>query len=214
MKTMTRILLVLLALLLAFSLFACNKNEDNPPVEEPNVTNNESNNETTSEEPGEEPGEQTPAVNEISKTGVWADAIHTTDKTFGEGSKTILVEVKAEEQSLTFTINTDEETLADALLAHEIVEGEDGPFGLYVKKVNGITADYDIDQTYWSLSKGGQMLMVGASDTVIANGDTAQYYAYAKDNQDIAGLVCIKGFLQLFVVESAGSDDGVNNAVL
>ena len=105
------------------------------------------------------------------REGVWEDATYTTDKTFGNGDKTITLTVSAEDQEVTFTIKTDEETLADALLAHEIVEGEDGPFGLYVKKVNGITADYDIDQTYWSLSKGGQMLMVGASDTVIANGE-------------------------------------------
>ena len=26
----------------------------------------------------------------------------------------------------------------------------EGPYGLYVQSVNGITADYDVDQTYWA----------------------------------------------------------------
>ena len=155
MKTMTRILLVLLALLLTVALFACDKNQTPDTTEEPNVTNNE----------------QNQTVNTVTKTGVWADAIHTTDKTFGEGAITIQLEVKAEEQSLTFTIKTNKETLADALLEHALVEGEMSTYGIYIKKVNGIVADYDIDQTYWSLSKDGQMSMVGASDTTIANGE-------------------------------------------
>ena len=156
---MTRIALVLLALLLTVALFACDKNQTPDTTEEPSVTNNETNNENNQ------------TVNTVTKTGMWADAIHTTDKTFGEGAITIQLEVKAEEQSLTFTIKTNKETLADALLEHELIEGEDGAYGIYIKKVNGIVADYDIDQTYWSLSKGGQMSMVGAGDTVIANGE-------------------------------------------
>ena len=123
------------------------------------ITNNETNNENNQ------------TVNTITKTGVWANAIHETDKTFGEGAKTIQVQVKAEDQSLTFTIKTDKETLADALLEHNLVEGEMSTYGIYVKKVNGILADYAIDQTYWSLSKDGQLSMVGASDVTIANGE-------------------------------------------
>ena len=132
MKTMTRITLVALALLMVFSLAACAK---------------------------------------VEKTGVWEDATYTTEKTFGKGEKTIEVEVKAEDQSLTFTIKTDKETLADALLEHELIEGEMSSYGIYIKKVNGIVADYDIDKTYWSLSKDGEMSMAGASSVVIADGE-------------------------------------------
>ena len=132
MKTMTRVALVVLALLTVISLVACA---------------------------------------DVEKTGVWEDATYTSDKTFGNGEKTVMVEVVAEEQSITFTLKTDKETLADALTEHALIEGEDGPYGLYIKKVNGITADYDIDQTYWSLSKNGEMLMTGVSSTAIADGE-------------------------------------------
>lgn len=115
----------------------------------------------------------------VNAEGLWENATHTSDKTFGEGKTTIEVEVKAEEKSVTFTINTDKENLADALLEHKLVEGEDGPYGLYIKKVNGILADYDVNKAYWSLCKGGEMHMTGASDTKISEGEHYEL-VYAK----------------------------------
>lgn len=102
---------------------------------------------------------------------LWSDAMYLEDQEFGEGTKTVRVEVKAEEKTVVFTLHTDEEFLGEALLAHGLIEGEEGQFGLYVKKVNGITADYDVDQTYWSLSKGGEYLMTGVDTTPISDGE-------------------------------------------
>ena len=104
-------------------------------------------------------------------TGIWADATYLEDKTFGEGAKTIVVKVVAEEKTVSFTIKTDAETLGEALLAHSLVEGEQGQYGLYIKKVNGMTADYDVDQTYWGLTKNGEYVMSGADTTNIADGE-------------------------------------------
>ena len=89
------------------------------------------------------------ACTKEEEKGIWADAKYTEDTELGEGSKTVKVVVEAEEKKITFTIHTDETILGDALLAHELVEGEEGDYGLYIKKVNGILADYDVDQTYW-----------------------------------------------------------------
>jgi hypothetical protein len=66
-------------------------------------------------------------ADKVDATGVWEDATYRSDKEFGEGSKTVQVEVKVEEQSVTFTIHTDAKTLGEALLAHKLIEGEDGP---------------------------------------------------------------------------------------
>ena len=115
----------------------------------------------------------------VKAEGLWENATYASDKTFGEGKTTIEVEVKAEEKSVTFTINTDKENLADALLEHKLVEGEDSQYGLYIKKVNGILADYDVNQSYWSLCKNGEMLMTGASDTKISEGEHYEL-VYAK----------------------------------
>lgn len=116
---------------------------------------------------------------EAQSEGLWKDAVYTEDKIFGEGAKSVAVEVKAGDKSITFTLKTDKENLADALLEHKLVEGEDGPYGLYVKKVNGILADYDINKAYWGLNKNGEMLMTGASDTKIADGEHYEL-VYAK----------------------------------
>ena len=60
-----------------------------------------------------------------------------------------------------YSVSTDCETVGAALLANGLIEGEDGPFGLYVKRVCGVLADYDVDQTYWALYADGESAMVG-----------------------------------------------------
>ena len=107
----------------------------------------------------------------IDAEGLWKNATYRSDKEFGKGSKTVQVEVKVEEKSVTFTIKTDKETLGEALIEHSLVEGEDGDFGLYIKKVNGITADFNVDQSYWGFYKNGEMMMTGVDGTKIADGE-------------------------------------------
>ena len=80
------------------------------------------------------------ACADVEKTGAWENATYRSDKSFGKGEKTIEVQVIAEEQSITFTISTDKDNLADAMLEHDLVEGEDSQFGLYIKKINGMNA--------------------------------------------------------------------------
>ena len=111
------------------------------------------------------------SCNKIPAEGLWENATYRKDKTFGDGAKTVQVEVKVEEQSVTFTLNTDKETLGDALLEHDLISGEQGAYGLYVKVVNGITADYDKDQSYWGFYKNGEYLMTGVDSTIIADGE-------------------------------------------
>lgn len=108
----------------------------------------------------------------VEKTGVWENATYRKDKEFGEGATTVTVKVEAEEQSVTFTIHTDKETLGDALLEHDLIAGEESEYGLYVKTVNGMLADYDVDQTYWAFTKGGEMMMVGVDGAEIADGES------------------------------------------
>ena len=57
------------------------------------------------------------------------------------------------------------------LITSGFVSGENGPYGLYIKTVDGITADYDSDGAYWAMYKDGEYLMTGAKDTKIAEGE-------------------------------------------
>jgi hypothetical protein len=111
-------------------------------------------------------------TNKVDAEGRWADAIYLNDTEFGEGSKTVNVTVKAGDDEVTFTIHSDERYLGDALLEHGLIDGVMGEFGIYVKKVNGILADYDIDKTYWGFYKSGEMMMVGVSGAEFADGDS------------------------------------------
>ena len=108
----------------------------------------------------------------VEKTGVWENATYRKDTEFGNGAKTVVVEVKAEDQLVTFTIKTDKDTVGAALLEHGLIAGEEGAYGLYVKQVNGITADYDVDQTYWSFYINGEYAMTGVDTTEITEGAT------------------------------------------
>ena len=107
----------------------------------------------------------------IDAEGLWENATYRSDKEFGKGEKTVEVEVKVEEQSVTFTIHTDAETLGAALLEHELIAGEDGQYGIYVKTVNGILADYDINKSYWGFFQNGEYLMSGVDTTAIVGGE-------------------------------------------
>ena len=108
----------------------------------------------------------------VEKTGVWENATYRKDTELGSGAKTVVVEVKAEDQLVTFTIKTDKDTVGAALLEHGLIAGEEGAYGLYVKQVNGITADHDVDQTYWSFYINGEYAMTGVDTTEITEGAT------------------------------------------
>ena len=87
------------------------------------------------------------------------------------GQKTFTFEVvPMEGESKSFTITTDKSIVGDALLDEKLIEGEQGPYGLYVKKVNGITADYDVDGTYWAFYINGDYAMTGVDATEIEDG--------------------------------------------
>ncbi len=109
--------------------------------------------------------------NNNEATGLWANAVYDSNKEFGEGSKTVIVAVSAEDKTINFTIKTDEQYLGDALLAHELISGEESEFGLYIKSVNGIVADYDVDQSYWAFYKNGEYMMTGVDQTEFSDGE-------------------------------------------
>lgn len=71
-----------------------------------------------------------------------------------------------------FEIHTDKTIVGDALLELKLIEGETSQYGLYVKKVNGITADYDVDGTYWAFYINGEYAMSGVDTTEIKAGDS------------------------------------------
>lgn len=86
----------------------------------------------------------------------------------GEGATSFYLTVKDVDDTVTkFQINTDATTVGDALLELELIAGDESDYGLYVKEVNGIVADYDADQTYWAFYIDGEYAMTGVDATEI-----------------------------------------------
>ena len=94
----------------------------------------------------------------------------------GEGEKAFLFTVVDKDGNETnFDIHTDKEVVGDALLELGLIAGEDGQYGLYVKTVNGIVADYDVDGTYWAFYINGEYAMSGVDTTPINEGETYSF---------------------------------------
>ena len=88
------------------------------------------------------------------------------------GAKHITVEVvHKDETAKTFTYDTDAEYLDEVLVAEGLISGDEGEFGRYVKVVDGETADYDVDQSWWALSINGEFAQTGVSATPVSDGD-------------------------------------------
>ena len=74
-----------------------------------------------------------------------------------------------------FEITSAKATVGEALLDEGLIEGEDSEYGLYVTTVNGITADWDADQTYWAFYIDGEYATTGVDSTEIVEG---QVYSF------------------------------------
>lgn len=92
-----------------------------------------------------------------------------------EGAKTINVTVvHGDESQKDFTYNTDAETLREALEPEGLIAGDESEFGLFVKTVDGETADDSLQQ-WWCVTKGGEMTETGVDGIMIADGDSYEF---------------------------------------
>ncbi len=83
--------------------------------------------------------------------------------------------ITLEGEETKFQVHTDKQTVGDALLELNLIAGEPGDYGLYVKTVNGITADYDTTGTYWAFYENGEYATSGVDSTTIVPGT---HYAF------------------------------------
>ena len=87
----------------------------------------------------------------------------------------VVVDIDGKETS--FEISTSKTTVGDALLEEDLIAGEDGQYGLYVKTVNGITLDFDTDGKYWAFYVNDQYATAGVDTTEIVAGETYSFKA-------------------------------------
>ena len=84
-------------------------------------------------------------------------------------SFTVIV-VDLEGKETTYEITTTEATVGAALMAEELLAGEDGPYGLYIKEVAGIPLDWDTDGKYWAVYVDGEYALSGVDSLAVTEG--------------------------------------------
>lgn len=104
------------------------------------------------------------------------DAAQTDVDVLGTGDTEFMLTVVDKEGGETqFVIHTDKETVGDALTELGFIEGEESEYGLYVKTVNGITADYDTDGVYWAFYVNDEYSSSGVDSTTITLGESYSF---------------------------------------
>ncbi|MBR6548109.1 MAG: DUF4430 domain-containing protein [Clostridia bacterium] len=94
----------------------------------------------------------------------------------GQGATSFYFDVVDGEGNTTkFQVLTDKTLVGEALMDNGLINGDQGDYGLYVKTVNGITADYDVDQTYWAFYVNGEYATSGVDTTTITPGATYMF---------------------------------------
>ena len=108
----------------------------------------------------------------VANDDPWADAVYTESCTIGAGEGEYTVRVTVGENTVDLTVKTDCTTLGDALLESGLASGDVGAYGLYIKTVNGILADYDVNGAYWGIYMDGEASMTGADGITLTEGVT------------------------------------------
>ena len=91
-----------------------------------------------------------------------------------EGSKNITIEVvNSKEESKVYELKTDAEYLLGAMEEAEglTFEGEEGEYGMSIMTVNGETADFNVDASYWSFYVNDEYCNYGVSEQPVEDGD-------------------------------------------
>ena len=175
----TTLCLLLVVLLAAAALTGC---AENTPATAP--LNTEA---PKTEAPGTVPPPQTdaPATTQAPET----EAPETTQmpetqapeaqrQELGEGDQLFYFDVTfSDGETASYAIHTDAQTVGEALVALELIAGDESAYGLYVKTVGGETLDWDADGMYWAFYENGEYAMTGVDSTAVTDGATYAFVA-------------------------------------
>ena len=174
-KLFSTILAFVLSAAVAVSVTSCGSSNSSSSsassetsVSESAETSSEASSEASSEEASSEES------SEVSEEVSAAETAEATD--IGEGNTEFAFEVVLEDGTTTlYNVHTDEKTVGAALLGVNLIAGDDSEYGLYVKTVDGVTADYDKDGTYWAFYIDGELASTGVDSTDVVPGSTYSF---------------------------------------
>lgn len=91
-----------------------------------------------------------------------------------KGSKSVEIDVVNDAgETVTYEINTDAEFLRQAMDEADGLTyfGDETDYGLLVYEVNGVNADYSVDQSYWAFYVNDEYCNYGVDEQPVADGD-------------------------------------------
>lgn len=92
----------------------------------------------------------------------------------GEARSVTVTVIHGDKTSKDFTYSSASGSLGDVLVEEGLIAGEVGTYGLFVKTVDGETADDDKEQ-WWCLTKGGGNVNTGVDSTSFSDGDSFEF---------------------------------------
>ena len=180
-QKMLCLVLVMLLAAAALTLTGCSTNAP-APTEAPTETATEAPTEAATEAPATEAETEAPAT-EAAETEAASDLadLDITELTqLGTGEKVFRFDITDKDGGTSsYAIHTDAETVGEALVENELIEGTESEYGLYVTTVLGQTLDWDADQMYWAFFENGEYAAAGVDTTEIVDGATYAFVATA-----------------------------------
>ena len=98
------------------------------------------------------------------------DAQETTEQTVGAMKAFTVTIVYADGSSKDFQYESDQEFVGPVLQADGLIEGNMGPYGMEITKVDGVKAVYAEDNAYWAVYDGEEYALQGIDTTPIVDG--------------------------------------------
>lgn len=101
-------------------------------------------------------------------------------KKIGSGSRSFYLDIEFENGGKSYyEVGTDKEYVGEALKELKIIDGENGPYGLYVLTVDGETHKYEESKTFWELSVDGTPSPYGVDKVKIQDGE---HYSFSVES--------------------------------
>lgn len=172
-KTLSSILCIALVVAMALFTAGCSGKIGNETVSSSGTETNfrQEGNARTEADTQIESDAQTESDAQIETETPKETDTQTAPNVLGEGDKQFTFTVVDKEGGETqFEIHTDKETVGEALIELGLIDGEKSVYGIFVKTVNGITADYDKDGVYWAFYVNEEYAQTGVDATEITDG--------------------------------------------
>lgn len=99
--------------------------------------------------------------------GLW---MGTRPETVAGGKDITVTVIHKDASEKVFEYDTDAEYLGQVLLEEELAEGETGEYGLMINTVDGETASWEENQSYWAIFIGEEYATTGADGIALTDG--------------------------------------------